>query len=163
MKAFQCLILTTSLALAACNRNTAIGNDREAHLEPPATASPIEPAALALENVAAAVVKPQTMSDADVAAIGGTEGRCVFTLTEVGFPTFVYQPGGQGFLKLNGKLIPLEAAGEGRYAGGELLVVTRMLDDRGGAGKRSSEIIVVPPGAGDELGYRGYVSCAEAT
>ena len=35
-----------ALPLAACNSNTAPGNDREAQLDPPATAAPIESAAL---------------------------------------------------------------------------------------------------------------------
>ena len=34
-----------ALPLAACNSNTAPGNDREAQLDPPATAAPIEAAA----------------------------------------------------------------------------------------------------------------------
>ena len=42
--AFTALI---ALPLAACNSNTAPGNDREAQLDPPATAAPIEDAASA--------------------------------------------------------------------------------------------------------------------
>ena len=154
-------ILTTGLAvaLAGCNQNTAIGNDREAQLDPPAKASPIEPASSALQNISTALVKPETMSDADVSAIGGKVGRCVFRLTEVGYPTFVYEPGSQGFIKLNGKLIPVSAAGTDRYTSGDLLVTTRLLDDEGNAGLQAQELIVVPPGAGDELGYRGYSIC----
>lgn len=155
------LILTAglALALAGCNQNTAIGNDREAQLDPVATAAPIEPASSALANVATALVKPETMTDADVSAIGGKKGRCVFRLTEVGYPTFVYDPGNQGFIKLNGKLIPVSAASADRYTSGDLLVTTRLLDDEGNAGLQAQELIVVPPGAGDELGYRGYVLC----
>ncbi len=157
------LILTAglALALAGCNQNTAIGNDREAQLDPVATAAPIEPASSALANVATALVKPETMTDADVSAIGGKKGRCVFRLTEVGYPTFVYDPGNQGFIKLNGKLIPVSAAGADRYTSGDLLVTTRLLDDEGNAGLQAQELIVVPPGAGDELGYRGYVLCEQ--
>lgn len=155
------LILTAglALALAGCNQNTAIGNDREAQLDPVATAAPIEPASSALANVATALVKPETMTDADVSAIGGKKGRCVFRLTEVGYPTFVNDPGNQGFIKLNGKLIPVSAAGADRYTSGDLLVTTRLLDDEGNAGLQAQELIVVPPGAEDELGYRGYVLC----
>lgn len=155
------LILTAglALALAGCNQNTAIGNDREAQLDPVATAAPIEPASSALANVATALVKPETMTDADVSAIGGKKGRCVFRLTEVGYPTFVYDPGNQGFIRLNGKLIPVSAAGADRYTSGDLLVTTRLLNDEGNAGLQAQELIVVPPGAEDELGYRGYVLC----
>lgn len=147
------------MSLVGCNENTAIGNDREAQLDPPAKASAIEPASSALQNVATAIVKPETMTDADVAAIGGKDGRCVFRLTEVGYPTFVYEPGNRGFIKLNGKLIPVGAAGEDRYTGGDLLVATHLLDSEGNAGLQSQEMIVVPPGGKDELGYPGYNIC----
>ncbi|MEO1920285.1 MAG: DUF6692 family protein [Sphingomonadaceae bacterium] len=148
-----------ALTLGACNQNTAIGNDREADLYPPPEAAAIEPAASALQNVATSIVKPETMSEADIAAIGGTQGRCVYRLTEIGYPVFVYEPGGEGFIKLNGKLIPLSASGANRYASGDLVVATRDLDTTGNAGLRGLEIIVVPPGAKDELGYHGFVGC----
>lgn len=159
MKTNHLLVAALAGALVGCNQNTAIGNDREAQLDPPATAAPIEPASAALANVAGALIKPETMTDADVEAIGGSEGRCVFRLTEVGFPTFVYEPGRQGVIKLNGKLIPVNAAGDSRYTSGDLLVTTRSLDEEGNAGLTAMEMIVVPPEAKDELGYRGYSSC----
>jgi hypothetical protein len=159
MKTRLILLASLSAVLAGCNQNTAIGNDREAHLDPPAKASSIEPAASALQGVATALVKPETMTDADIAAIGGDQGRCVFRLTEVGFPTFVYEPNGSGFIKLNGKLIPVEPDGADRFTSGGLLVTTQMLDDEGNAGLQAQQLIVVPPGAEDELGYRGYVIC----
>ena len=150
---------TLVLTLAACNQNTAPGNDREASLETPATPAAIVPAAAALANAATAIVKPETMTDADIKAIGGTQGRCIFRLTEVGFPSFVYKPGTEGFIKLNGKLIPLQTAGQDRYSSGELLVATRDVDETGNAGLQAMEVIVVPPGAKDEIGYRGYTEC----
>ena len=159
MRTLTLLALGVALPLAACNRNTAPGNDREAQLDPAPTPASIEPASAALANVATAIVKPETMTDADIRAIGGTRGRCVFRLTEVAFPSFVYEAGRRGFIKLNGKLIPVAAAGQDRYTSGDLLVTTRVLDDEGNAGLRSMELIVVPPGAKDELGYRGYVAC----
>ena len=159
MKTRLMILASLPAVLAGCNQNTAIGNDREAHLDPATEASPIEPASRALKGVANALVKPETMTGADVAAIGGDRGRCVFRLTEVGFPTFVYEQGGTGFIKLNGKLIPVEPTGPDRYASGELLVVSRMLDGEGNAGLRAQQLIVVPPGAKDELGFTGYVDC----
>ena len=39
------------------------------------------------------------------------------------------------------------------------MVATRDLDTTGNAGLRGLEIIVVPPGAKDELGYHGFVGC----
>ncbi|MDF1835783.1 MAG: hypothetical protein P1U62_13020 [Alteraurantiacibacter sp. bin_em_oilr2.035] len=150
-----------AFALAACNQNTAIGNDREAQVDPAPTPAPIEPAASALRNIATAIVKPETMTTAEVQTIGGERGRCISRLTEVGFPTFVYEPGVRGFVKLNGKLIPLTAEGPDRYSSGELLIATRLVDEEGNAGLQAQEIIIVPPGAKDELGYRGYVQCDE--
>lgn len=148
-----------ALGVAGCNQNTAPGNDREAELEPPASPAAIEPASVALANVATAIIKPETMTQADVKAIGGTDGRCVFRLTEVGFPSFVYEAGGEGFIKLNGKLIPLQAAGRDRFTSDNLLVATRAVDETGNAGMQAMEVIVVPPEAKDEIGYRGYVKC----
>lgn len=150
-----------ALALAGCNQNTAIGNDREAQLDPAPTPGPIMAADAALRNVELATIKPETMTDAEVQALGSGQHRCIFTLTELGYPTFVYEPGRRGIIKLNGKLIPVDAAGPDDYASGGLLVATRTVDDTGNAGLQVQELIVVPPGARDELGYRGYVSCAD--
>lgn len=161
MKTNLFLIAGLTATLAACNQNTAIGNDREAHLDPPAEASPVEPASSALQNISTALVKPETMSAADIAAIGGTDGRCVYRLTEVGFPTVVYEPNAQAFVKLNGKLIPMQAEGTDRFVSDGLLLAMRTLDDEGNAGLQAQEIIIVPPGAEDELGYRGYTTCEE--
>ena len=152
-------LIGLALASAGCNRNTALGNDREAQLDPAPAPAPIEPPQAALRNVATALIKPETMSDADIEALGGRQGRCVVKLTEVGFPSFLYQPGASGAIKLNGKLIPLPQTGPGRYQAGDLLVTLRPLDDEGNAGLQSMEMIVVPPGADDEIGYRGYVQC----
>lgn len=146
MKTLAIITVGLALPLAACNQNTAPGNDREAQLDPAPKSAPIEPASAALANVATAIIKPETLTDADVRAIGGTEGRCVFRLTEVSFPSFVFEPGRQGVIKLNGKLIPVNAFGKDRYASGDLLVSTRLLDETGNAGLQGMELIVVPPG-----------------
>lgn len=155
----RALALAAVAALAACNQNTELGNDREGQIEPAPTPAPIMGAAAALANVATEVIKPETMSDADIAALGGRQGRCAVKLTEVGFPSFLFEPGGSGAIKLNGKLIPLPAAGERRYQDGELLVALKPVDETGNAGLKAMEMIIVPPGAKDEIGYRGYVQC----
>jgi len=147
------------LALTGCNRNTAVGNDREAQLDPPPTAAPVMHAEAALANVATEIIKPETMSNADIQALGGRSGRCAVKLTEVAFPSFLYRPGGSGAIKLNGKLIALAPAGEGRFADGDLSVMLRPLGEEGNAGLKAMQMIVVPPGATDELGYSGYVQC----
>lgn len=147
------------LPLAACNQNTSIGNDREAQIDRAPTPAPVVAAAAALENVAIELVKPETMSDADIAALGGRDGRCAVKLTEVAFPSFLYEQGISGAIKLNGKLIPLPATGAGRFEDGGLVVTLRSLDEEGNAGLREMEMIVVPPGAKQEIGYRGYGQC----
>ena len=153
--AFTALI---ALPLAACNSNTAPGNDREAQLDPPATAAPIEDAASALANVDPGLMLPGTMNDADLAALGAGQA-CQFRLTEVAFPSFVYDGDGGGAIKINGKLIPVTADGPGSYANGELRIKTRMLDDEGDAGLQMQEMIVAAPRAKDEFGFWGYTTC----
>ena len=152
-------IAVLALPLAACNQNTAVGNDREARVDPAPTPAPIEGASVALANLATAIVKPETMSNADIQALGGKQGKCEVILTEVAFPSFLYAPGGAGAIKLNGKLIPLPSAGKNRFADGGLTVTLNPLDEEGNAGSRGMEMIVVPPGAKDEIGYHGYVRC----
>ena len=163
MRSLVIIAAAFALPLAACNENTTPGNDREAQVDPAPKPAPIEPAAAALANVAVEIMKSETLTDADVKAIGGTSGRCLFTLTEVAFPSFVYVPGGQGVIKLNGKLIPVTASGESRFASGDLVITMRSVDKSGDAGLHAEEMIVLPPGAKDELGYRGYVRCDKMT
>lgn len=152
------VLLLAVLPLAACNSNTAIGNDREAQLDPPATAAPVENAASALANLSPGLMLPETMSDADLAALGA-EKTCQFRLTEVAFPSFVYDTSGRGAIKINGKLIPVTASGTGRYANGELRIRTRPLDDEGDAGLQMQELIIAGPRMKDEFGFWGYTTC----
>ena len=67
--------------------------------------------------------------------------------------------GGPGAIKLNGKLIVLPPAGADRFAEGGLTVVLRPVDGEGNAGLPEHEMIVMLPGAKDELGFRGYRQC----
>ncbi len=159
MRPLLATLIVLALPLGGCNRNTAPGNDREAQVEPPPTPAPRMEAAAALDNVATAIVKPETMSTADLGALGGLAGKCAVRLTEVAFPSFVYRPGESGTIKLNGKLITLPAAGEGRYAEGGLSVALRPNGEEGDAGLAGVDMILVPPGAKDELGYSGFLDC----
>ena len=61
--------------------------------------------------------------------------------------------------KLNGKLIRLPAAGENRFADSDLSVALRRNSEEGDAGLEGMDMILVPPGAKDELGYSGFVDC----
>src|SRR3546814_6387472 len=111
-----------------------LGNDREARVEPAPTTAPIMHAQEALQNVATAIIRPETMSNADVQALGGRQGRCAVVLTEVAFPSFLYLPQGSGAIKLNGKLIVLPRTGEKQFADGGLSVTLRSVAEKGAAG-----------------------------
>lgn len=157
----RAILLIGALSMTACNENTALGNDRAAQLQPAPTPAPVVPAKAALANVAPAIIKPETMSLADIEALGGRAGRCAMTLTEVAFPSFLFEPGVTGAIKLNGKLIPLPEVRKGLYQSGGLTVSISLLDEESNAGSQGMQMIVVPPGADDELGYHGYVQCYE--
>jgi hypothetical protein len=73
----------------------------------------------------------------------------------------VFAPGGSGTIKLNGKLVPLPAAGEGRFAQGDLSVILRPRAEEGAAGLPGMDMIVLVPGAQDELGYASFVDCSQ--
>jgi hypothetical protein len=148
-----------ALALAGCNRNTAIGNDREAQLDHAPTPAPVMRAAAALENVAPALIKPETMSFADLAVLRPLAGDCAVRLTEVAFPSFVYTPGAAGTIKLNGKLIRLPATDDMRFSDQGLTVTLRPGQERGDAGLGEIDMIVVPPDADQETGYSGFNDC----
>ncbi|MEQ9662707.1 MAG: hypothetical protein RLN87_09195 [Parasphingopyxis sp.] len=129
-------------------------------MDPLETAAPIRSARDALANVSTAIIKPETISDADMQALGPDRGECTFRLTEVSFPVLVYGEGTGAIIKLNGSLIPLRATGPGEFASGDLRVNIRMLESQGGAGLHAMEMVVIPPGAEDELGYHGFRHCA---
>lgn len=155
------LALAAASALAACNSNTAPGNDQEAEREAPAEAAPQMSASEALSGIATGAIQPETMTDADVASLGGLDGRCALRLTEVGLPSLLYggETGG-ATIKLNGKLITLPSAGENLYRDDGLTVRFQAIDEEAGRGeRREAEMIVMLPGAEDELGFRGYEVC----
>lgn len=156
------LALTAAMvfALAGCNQNTALGNDREAQIDAAPTPASIMGAAQALQNVTTALIKPETMSQADIAAIGGLNGKCAIRLTEVAHPSLVFQSGETAVIKLNGKLIPLAASGASRFTDDGLSVILQPNGDEGDAGLQGMNMIVIPPGAEDEIGYAGFVDCS---
>lgn len=159
MKRLAPIVAGLALPLCACNQNTALGNDREAQIDPAPTPAPVMNAAAALQNVSTAILKPETMSDTDIAALGGLTGRCVVRFTEVSHPAFLFEPDGSGAIKMNGKLIVLSQAGSNRFESGELSVTLQPNDDEGDAGLQGMNMIVLPPGAQDEIGYSGFVQC----
>lgn len=163
-RVLQTLTIGTVLVLSACNQNTAPGNDREAQTDPPPTAASISGASEALSGVAPGGVMPETMTEEDIASLGGYAGNCVIRLTGIGFPSFFEdRANGRGYLKLNGKLVRLEGAGEDRYADGDLTVQLREAPrDESNNGLPGAEMIIALPQAEDELGFRGYKDCGTA-
>lgn len=156
------LSLGAALLVGACNQNTAPGNDREAQVDPPATAAPRMSAGEALSGVATGAIQPETMNEADLASLGGLAGNCVIRLTGVGYPSFFENRAqGTGVVKLNGKLVELEKRGDGRFVDGGLTVQLRPVpSDESNNGLPGADMIIALPGAKDELGFRGYRECS---
>ena len=147
------------LALSACNENTSPGADREAQVAAAPAPSERESAAEALDGIATEAIAIETMTNADIAALGEAAGNCRIVLTEVAFPSLAYEPGQRATIKLNGKLITMPATGPRAYSEGGLEVLLRPVEGEGDAGLPLEEMVVILPGAEDELGYRGYRQC----
>jgi hypothetical protein len=159
MRRASAILAGTAFLLAAgCAGNTAIGNDREAELDPPVQPAPILAAGAALQGIATSLVIPQIMTDADRGNIPDMTNSCQFRMTKVGEPVVVY--GSQAVVKLNGKLVPLQASGTGSYAADGVTVTVRALDDDADtANAFGAEFVLRLPGAPDELGYHGFSEC----
>lgn len=151
-------LMLLSLAAQACVDNTAPGNDREAHLAAPGPAAEIASAGAAIDGVANALLFPLPMTDADVESLPAVGDACVFRMTSVDHPAFVY--GSSGIIKLNDRLVPLPAVGEGRYAADGVSVTLRPLDDEVVAGDTfEAELVLRLPDADHELGFHGFSRC----
>lgn len=148
------------IGLAACTENSAIGNDREAQLdplEPPAERAP----ASSLAQLDPDLLKPEAMTESDLASLSLGGGTCVFRYTQVGFPVFVYPAGGAAAakIKLNGKLIDLQPTGGSAYADGVVRVEMNHPDGLPTDGQMTAELILRFDGVSDELGFRGAANC----
>lgn len=153
------LLLLTALA-AACVENTAPGNDREAFLDPPAPAAEVARVGAALDGVATALLLPEIMAGADLRNAPGDGEGCAFRFTGVGFPVFLYGAN-TGVIKLNGKLIPLPARGDGVgvYEEGGVQVSVRPLDDPVGDEPFPAELVLRFQDSPNELGFHGVSAC----
>jgi len=146
---------------AACNDNDHPGNDREAALDPPEPPAEMASATAALEGLSTKIVYPQMMTEPDTRRVTDADGRCIFRYTRVGFPVFAYNAS-DGFLKLNGKLVPLPASGAGMYADGPVQVTVRPLEEREGDEAYEAEMVFRLADAPNELGFHGYAQCGAA-
>lgn len=150
------------LGLAACTGNTAPGNDREARLDPPEPPAQ-RAAAASLTQLDPGLLKPETMTDADVATLSPVAGACLFRYTEVGLPVFVYPANGAAAatIKLNGKLIELPPAGGLAFADGGIRVEMNHPDGVREGGQQPADLVLRLAGARDELGFRGVTYCRQ--
>lgn len=147
--------------LTGCIDNTAIGNDREAQIDPPEPPAEMAPPE-SLAQIDPGLLKPQPIREADLASLRGSEALCRFRYTEVGFPVFLYPAAGDAsaIIKLNGKLIPLPSAGESyAYAGGPVRALMRHPDGVPLAGEEEAVLILRLDGASGELGFAGEAEC----
>jgi hypothetical protein len=154
--------LAACLMLAGCQHaNPSTGNDTEAALDPPATAAPQRPATQALAGIAMEDVQPETMSQADLDSLGGTDDRCLFRMDADGWPGFVYggaQAG--GIIKLNETLVSLPRTGSGTYADGGLQVTLHPLDASASDDhQQPANLVIRLPHTPQELGFQGYAEC----
>ncbi len=154
--------IALSFLLIACNDNTSPGADREAPIDPATRAAPQMSAGDALAGITNEAIQPEFLTDADLSALGGLAGKCAIRMTSVAFPAFVFEAGRSGVIKLNGKLISLPVIGDSRFAEDNLTVWLRAIDGEGNTGLSEHEMIVMLPGAKEELGFRGYLQCLPA-
>ena len=146
------------VVLAACTSNTAPGNDRRAELDPPARGAEVVEAEAALAGVDHGLLKPAVMTDADLANLPAMPSSCRFHFTEVGLPAVVY--GTEAFVKLNGKLIALPAAGQGRWAAAGVEITIAPLDDGADrTARHDAELVMRATGMSPELGFHGVAEC----
>ena len=158
-RALRVLAIAAFLLTGACNDNSAVGNDRESELDPPAEPAEVMGAGAALQGIATALVIPQIMTPADLRNVPPIESACVFRMTAVGEPVVIYGPR-QAVVKLNGKLVPLPGSEGAAYAADGVTVTVRPLEDEGEAeGAFEAEFVLRLPAARDELGFHGYSEC----
>ena len=154
-------LLLLGLFATACEENSAPGNDREAQISPPEQAAELVSLGEAIEGVGAALLLPQAMTDADLRNVPAEAKGCLFGYTRVSEPVFAY--GGTGVLKVNDKLAPLPASGDGRYSAGDVAVFVRPIEEpRGGGEPFEAQLVLSLPGVDHERGFQGYSRCDEA-
>lgn len=67
-------------------------------------------------------------------------------------------------MKLNDKLVPLTALGEGQFGAGELSVTVRPMEEpRGGSEPFVAEFVLWLPGVDHERGFQGFSRCEVST
>lgn len=154
-------LVMLGLIISGCEENSAPGNDREAQLSPPSPPAEIASVGAAIEGVENDLLLPQPMTNGDLRNVPGGTGGCFFSYTRVGLPVVAY--GAAATVKLNDKLVPLTALGEGQFGAGELSVTVVPMEEP----RRDGEPFVVQmvlwlPGADHERGFQGFSRCEDS-
>ena len=149
--------------MGGCADNESPGNDREAQLDRPSPPAEMAEGDAAIAGVETSLLHPELIIDSDLAAVTLEAGMCEFRYTRVDFPSFLYSSSGtSALIKLNGKLVPMSGSGGGGFTSGGVRAQIREIAEGEGDELRQSELILMLPGAPNELGYRGFSSCPEA-
>ncbi len=163
------VVLTLALTAAACNNNTAPGNDRSAETAPPPSQSPVTSVEKAINEADRMAIEPSSMTIQDYKQVVGESIDCKFQMTAVGMPILVAK-NRTGALKINGKVVELESPGatpsegiELNMSAGDIHVTVTPLEDEGvqpdkGFSQREANL-VFDLKKGRKVGYQGFYLC----
>ena len=167
------LLLAVGL-LAACTESSAPDDDLQA-VHPPEIAR-IVPAGEALAGANIPMLDPSTMNDAEIRKALAQAPGCAFRYTTSGDPVLALhrEPAGKALsavVKLNGHLVPLQAAQADAAPGERLVMVSDPVrialqpdpsegkTPRAGIERREANM-TFEVGRQLRVGYRGYLDCA---
>ncbi|MGK7297244.1 MAG: hypothetical protein ACNS61_15700, partial [Candidatus Wenzhouxiangella sp. M2_3B_020] len=127
--------------------------------DPPAVVGTVEDA---LRNTLVSTLDPSGMPEAEADQILGDGPRCAFYRSPEDHPVlWASEESGTAAMKLNGVLVPLEAAGEAgdavRFTASGATMTVEPLDED--ADWRSDAELVFALERGLSVGYRGFWTC----
>lgn len=136
-------------------RVTQDGTVAEVYRDPPAEAGTIRDA---LDSTPVSALHPAPLTSAEARRVVGGVGRCMFTFSRGADPVlWATAAGDLGAIKLNGVLVALDGAGDGRFATAGASVQVQPLGE--GGGWRPDADLVFRLDRGPTVGYRGYWTC----
>lgn len=150
-------------ALAACNRNEVIGNDRAAESAEPVPPADIVPAGQAVAEADTAAIDPLTLRDSEIIRVTGARDFCGYAYTAAGHPVLAWDADAPetAAIKLNGKLVGLTRSGPLAYGAGP--VEARLETEAGGdipaGGRKVETTLMFRVGPDHEWGFGGYAAC----
>jgi hypothetical protein len=128
------------------------GEAAEIYHDPPARVGSVEEA---LSNLLIASLDPAPLTRDELPDEAAAELACGFRRVE-GEDPILWTAEGGGVTKLNGIIIPLQAAGYGTYVADGISMEVREVD----GGFRSGAELIFTLEQGLEIGYRGFYDCA---